>query len=299
MKLGKILGIGLGTVITLVLLAVFVVQLKNAQDQDLTKLLGIDQNLSAKIDPNITLVDEEGKDVKFGSLLGERPIVLMMIFYRCQSACLTEMESALKTFRSIKTQTVGQDYDVVAVSIHPKETPDLAAAKKREYVDLYNRPKTSYVGTTIGSARGAGDAGWHFLTGKEEEVKKLANQVGFKYSYDVEKDRVIHPTGLILITPTGRVSKYFLGTDYPAKYFADSLLAAKDNQVGEVAEFVSVGCFTVDPSTGRTFVTVQDAIRLTGTITVLALAFGIISMLRKEKSASKDKQELPNHEEQV
>lgn len=262
--------IGIATLVTVGLLGVFVQQLRDSQGEDLTKLLGIEQKLSVPIPKDVVVRDEEGNSRQIGEFLSDRPTVLMLIFFTCRSACTTEFEGALKSFRGIKNMTIGKDYDVLTVSIHPKESAELAKAKKDEYLDFYNRP--------------GAEKGWRFLTGDYDQVQKLAKQVGFKYSYDETKDRVIHPTGLILLTPSGKVSKYFLGTDYPTAYLKDSIAAAGQNQIGSVAEPVSIGCFMYDPSTGKTMIHVKKAIQLAGGVTLSILIFSIVGMIRREKN---------------
>lgn len=250
--------------------------LKEDQGEDLTKQLSITQRLNAPIAWDAKVRDESGKEVTFKSLFRDKPVVLMPIFYNCRSACSIELESALKAFRDMKADTIGQTYDVATISIHPKETAQLASAKKNEYLERYLAGREG----DEASAR----AGWHFLTGKEKEVQKLVNSAGFGYTYTPAKDRLVHPTGLILITPQGRVSRYLIGTEYASKFLRDSLVDASQGVIGEPTVVTSYfGCFTYDPSTGKTMFHVQRAIQIVGSIFLLTMILSIISMNKKFK----------------
>lgn len=262
-----------GVILGVVLLGLFVSALRDAQGEDLTKLLGVSQKLNTQVPMDVQLVDEEGQKRELKTFFEpKKPVALFFVFYKCRSACVQEFDGAVTTFRKILNKTIGKDYTVLTVSIHPKETAELAKSVKPNYLDIYNRPGS--------------EKGWHFLTGDYDNVMRLAGAVGFKYTYDEKKDRVIHPTCLILLTPTGRVSKYYTGTSYPATLVNDSLVMAQNEQIGRPEEAVNfAGCFTYDPATGRTFIQVDRAIKLTALITVLAISISIIGMLRKEKQA--------------
>lgn len=199
----------------------------------------------------------------------------MFAFYRCKGSCLLEFAGALKSFRAMKVDDIGKTYEVVTIGIHPRETPDLALAKKQGYMADYNRPGT--------------ENGWHFLTGSEEQARKVADAVGFEYFYDAEKDMLVHPTGLIVATPGGKVSRYFIGTEYSAPFLRESILAAGVNEIGPVAQRTYfLGCFQVDPASGKTLIHVQRATQLMGVVTVIGLLSSILIMNRKYKRGRHD-----------
>jgi len=269
--------------------------LKEDMGEDLTKQLEINQKLNAPVPLDAQVINEEGETVKLGSLFKGRPVILMPIFYNCKSACAVEFESALKAFREMKTDQIGETFDVVTLSIHPKETPELAVAKKNEYLKRYlssRAPIPNDKDKAKDEARKKVVAdNWHFLTGETEEVKKITDAVGFKYTYNEEKDRVIHPAAIMIVTPNGRVSRYLIGTTYPQPFTRNALLDAGQEVIGQQAQSVTFfGCFTYDPTTGKTMLHVKGAIQLLGAITLLTLVLSIISMNRryKEEHANKE-----------
>jgi len=177
----------------------------------------------------------------------------------------------------MKTDFIGETYDVVTVSIHPKETPELARTKKKEILARYMAGRDEKKQANV-------EANWHFLTGAQKEVEKITNSVGFRYTYNAEKNRVVHPTCLILVTPEGRVSQYLIGDRLPQPYTRNALLAAGQNVIGTPAQAVTYfGCFTYDPTTGKTMLHVKGAIQILGAITLIAMLASIISMNRRYK----------------
>lgn len=249
----------------------FAFALKQAAGEDLTKAVGLDQRLNAQVPLDASFQDSDGKTVALGDLV-KRPTVLMLVFYRCvdvSGTCFLEMEGAIKAFRSMKKDTIGKDFDVVTLSIHPKETPELAAAKKTQFLKQYGRPEA--------------EQGWRFLTGTDDQIKRVADSVGFKYRYNAEKDQILHPAGLVILTPEGKVARYFYGADYPAKVLRDSLVAAGNGVVGERSVPILLGCFMYDETTGKTRLHVKNALKLTGGTTVFILGLSIFLMTRRPR----------------
>lgn len=266
---------GLGTAAALGLTVWFGTILKRDQGPNLNKEMAFDQKLGAQVPMDAVLRNEEGKEITFGSLFGERPVALMLVFYQCKGTCLLEFEGAMKIFRALRVDDIGKSYDVATISIHPRETPELAMAKKNQYLSLYNR-------------RGS-ENGWHFLTGDEDQVRKIADSVGFKYYYNPEKDQIVHPTGLVVLTPEGRASRYFLGTEYSSVLFRDSLVAARSNAIGPMEQRTYLmGCFQYDPLTGKTRLHVWRALQLTGGVTIIALISSILVMNRRHVRTRQD-----------
>jgi protein SCO1/2 len=243
------------------------VSLKNSQGEDVTKKIGLDQKLGAKLPLEATFLDEKGEKVKLGRYFGKKPVVLMLVFYSCQGSCLLEFENATKSFSDMKIENIGRDYDVVSISIHPKETPTLASGKKHDVMEAYQRP-----GAT---------EGWHFLTGKTPEIRKVADAIGYRYAYDEKQDRILHPTGLFVITPDGRISRYLYGVDYTPTLLRDSLVTAREGKINVPSEPILFGCFQYDPKTGKTRVNVENALKFSGIATVLIIVCSIFLMTRK------------------
>ncbi len=266
---------GGGIAVLVGLVVWFAMVLKSDQGPDLSGKMSFDQKPGAQVPLDATFKDETGKMVKMGDLIGDRPVVLFFAFYQCKGTCLLEFEGVLKIFRAMKVDSLGKSYDAITIGIHPKETPSLALAKKNNYLDQYNRP--------------GAEKGWHFLTGDEAEARKVAKAVGFEYYYDKQKDMIVHPTGVVLLTPSGRVSRYFLGTEYSAPLVRESLVAAASSEIAPLAEKTFfLGCFQTDPTTGKTLIHVQRATQLMGGVTLIALISSILVMNKKYKRSRYD-----------
>jgi protein SCO1/2 len=248
----------------------FAAVLKADKGPDLSGKMAFDQKSGAQVPLDAEFLDEHGNTVKLGSYFNDRPVALMLVFYQCKGSCALEFEGATKAFRALQVDDIGKSFDVVTISIHPKETPALALAKKNDILESYSR-------------KGA-EQGWHFLTGKEDQINKVADAIGYKYYYDPAKDLIVHPTGLIMLTPGGRISRYFLGIEYSSPLLKDSITAARVNEIGPVAEKTYLlGCFQVDPNSGRMMLHVQRATQVLGAITLIALVSSIVVMNRKYK----------------
>jgi protein SCO1/2 len=165
--------------------------------------------------------------------------------------------------------TAGAEFDVVTVSIDPGETPALAADKRAEYLRRYGRDVDP-------------DA-WHFLTGREEQIKRLADAVGYKYVYDPVTDQYAHPSGIVVLTPTGKISHYFFGVQYAATDVRLGIVEASAGKVGSPVDKLLLYCYHYDPLSGKYNVAVMNMLRVFGVVTVLFMALGIVYMLRREK----------------
>ncbi|HEY3782770.1 MAG TPA: SCO family protein [Fimbriimonadaceae bacterium] len=244
----------------------FAVSLKNAQGGDVSKKMGLDQKLGNKLPLDAKFKDEDGKDVRLGDYFGKRPVLLMLVFYSCQGACQLEFENATQTFVDMKNKNIAKDYDVVSISINPKETPELAHGKRAEILDRTKLP--------------GGYDGWHFLTGSQAEVQKVAKAIGYRYSYDPAKNQILHPTGLFVITPDGHISRYLYGVDYVATMVSDSIDTAAKGKINVPSDPILFGCIQYDPNTGKTRVNVFRALQVGGFLTIFTVA-GLIFMLSR------------------
>lgn len=243
---------------------------------DLTKQIGIDQNLGTQLPTDVTLKDEAGKDIRVGELLGSRPLVFAPIFYQCTTACMVVRDNLLKTLaKATKGDRllVGRDLDIVFVSINPKETSDLALRKKNILLESYNQPGS--------------EKGWHFLTGSEKEVRRLTNALGFRYTYDAATDRINHPVGIMIASPQGKITGYIMGGTYPTEILADDIARAERNEVGPKAETFLMGCIMLDPVTGQRRIVIEGVVRLAGILTMLVLFGSIIKMSLSNRTAKR------------
>ena len=231
--------------------------------------IGIDQHLNQQIPLHLTFNDESGREVHLSEFFGKRPVILAMVYYECPMLC-TQVLNGLVSALGVINFDVGREFDVVAVSINPKETPGLAAQKKQVYVERYKRPQSA--------------AGWHFLTGKEENIKQLAAAVGFRYAFDPEIQQYAHGAGIELLTPKGVISKYFYGIEFSARDIRFGVIEASDEHIGTPIDDVLLLCYHYDPSTGKYGAAAIDAVRIGGIATMLGLGTFLFVSLRKERA---------------
>lgn len=230
--------------------------------------IGIDQRLNQQIPLDTVFRDETGREVQLKEYFGKKPVILAFIYYNCPMLCTLVLNGLVGSLNGMSF-TVGKEFDVVAVSFDPRETPELAAAKKKTYLQRYLSSGT--------------EPGWHFLTGSEESIKKLTQAAGFRYYYDAEKDQFAHASGIIIITPEGKVSRYFYGVEYAPRDVKLGLIEASQNKIGSVVDQLLLLCYHYDPSTGRYSVLVLTLVRAAGVLTVLAIITFIIIMLRMDR----------------
>ncbi len=233
--------------------------------------VGIDQRLDEQVPLDLEFADETGKAVKLGDYFGKKPVVLVLAYYRCPMLCTLVLNGLAVAMRDMPL-TPGTDYQVVTVSFDPRETPQLAAEKKANYIRKLGRP-------------GAAEA-WHFLTGQAEPIRRLAAAVGFRYVYDKAKDQYIHASGVIVVTPAGKISRYFFGIQYLARDLRMGLVEASGGNVGSPAEELLLYCFHYDPALGRYTADVINMVRVGGVLTIVAIA-GMVWFLMKCRPRAK------------
>jgi protein SCO1/2 len=226
-----------------------------------------DQKISASIPLEATFRDETGKTVRLGDYFGKKPVVLVLGYYGCPMLCTLVLNGLVETMQDLKSN-VGDQFDVLDVSISPSEMPELAAAKKREYLRRYGRP--------------GAETGWHFLTGAEPAIRQLSDAVGFRYAYDPAIKQYAHPSGFIVLTPQGKVSRYFFGVNFNAQELYDALKSASANQAGSPVRQLLLLCFHYSPITGKYGALILNGVRGIGIATFLALAVFVTRSLRSD-----------------
>jgi len=230
--------------------------------------VGIDQKIGQQLPLDLPFVDDRGANVRLGDYFGARPVVLALAYYECPMLCtqvLNGMTGALKTL----SFDAGKDFDVVVVSINPKEGPMLAAEKKATYLRQYGRP--------------ADAAGWHFLTGAQASIKTLASTIGFRYAFDETIQQYAHGAAIYVVTPKGVVARYLLGIDFPPRDLRFALVEASANRLGTVADQVLLFCYHFDPATGKYGGAILRAVRIGGVITILGFLTFLFVSLRHER----------------
>jgi protein SCO1/2 len=246
------------------------------------------QRLKAHVPLDAPFVDENGKSVKIGDYCKEKPVILNLIFYQCPGICSIELDSMVDCFKKM-TLDAGKDFEVITISINPREGPNLAIDKKEAYMQMYGRP----------SAKN----GWHFLVGQEVNIRRVADSIGYSYKYNPNSPNAMgmfaHPAGIILLTPKGIVSRYFFGTKYYPKDVSLALVEASENRIGSLVEkFVIVSClYQYNPYTGRYGVVISRLIQISGFMTVFVLAtFMTVMFARDRKKAREELKSEPKGE---
>jgi protein SCO1/2 len=234
------------------------------------KNVGIQQNLNGQIPGDLIFKDETGKTVRIGDYFGQKPMILSLVYYKCPMLCgevLAGLSSALKVLKF----NVGDEFNVLTVSFDPKDTPELGAAKKAEYMERYKRP---------GAAQG-----WHFLTGPQSSIDALTKAAGFQYQYDPKTEQFAHSTAIMILTPQGKIAQYYYGVEYAPKDLRLGLIQASQNKIGTVVDEVLLYCYHYDPNTGRYGAVISRILQLSAAATVLILGLFMAVLIRHGSDA--------------
>jgi len=238
--------------------------------------VGIDQRLNEQVPLDVSFKDEYGNTVQFGQYFRERPVILALVYYDCPMLChqvLNGLEGSLQTLNF----NAGKDFDVIALSFDSRETPALAEKTRTKYLTLYNRPGT--------------ESGWHFLTGDDASIRRVADAVGFKYAWDEETQQFAHAGGVMLLTPGGKVSRYFYGIEYPPKDMRLGLVEASENRIGSAVDAILLYCYHYNPMTGKYGVVVMNVMKLAGVVTIIGVAALLFILRRRDAARSRLKVE--------
>ncbi len=228
--------------------------------------VAFDQNLGDTIPLDTIFRDETGKDVRLVEYFDGKPVLLALVYYRCPGLCIMVINGIIDSLREVSLEA-GKDFEVVLISIDPHETPDLAAAKKATIIDALGKP---------GQAKG-----WHLLTSPDEsQVKKVAAAVGFKYAWDEPTQQYAHPSGIMILTPQGVLSRYIYGVMYPSRDVRLGLIESAEQKIGSPVDQILLRCFHYDPETGRYAFAIAGILRIAAVLTVLGMAGGFFMLVR-------------------
>jgi len=230
--------------------------------------VGIAQNLNARIPPDLVFRDETGKSVRIGDFFGKKPIVLSLVYFECPALCTEVLNGELRTMKAISLD-LGKDFDAVTVSFEPKDTPALAKAKRDVYIGQYGRPEAV--------------EHWHFLTGEQQSIAALTSVAGFRYAYDSSIRQYAHAAAILVLTPDGRIDRYFYGVQYPARDVRLGLVEASEGKIGTLTDHALLYCYQYDPMTGKYGVVVMNVLRAAGGLTVLVLGIFLTLMFLRER----------------
>jgi protein SCO1 len=242
-----------------------------ATTRDVQERVGVSQHLGRTVSSSIALLDERGARVRLGDFLGSRPTVVALVYYECPNLCTLTLTALVGSLRTIDL-SAGHDFNVLAVSIDPREGPALAAAKRDAYVARYGR------GARVDCPRC--DRGWHFLTGTGEQTGALARELGIRYFWDSEQEQYAHPAAIVILTPQGRIAQYFNGVDFPPHEIRRALQQAATERVGSLAERLWLLCYHYAALQGRYSGLITASLRWLALTVVVALATLIVRLIR-------------------
>ncbi len=235
--------------------------------------VGIDQRLGERVPLDAAFVDDAGRTVTLGDYFeGEKPVVLVMTYFECPMLCTLVLNGLTKTLKTMSFEP-GKEFDVVAVSFDPRDTPETAAKKKAVYLKDYGREATA--------------AGWHFLTGDQTAIERVATAVGFRYRWVPEEKQFAHAAAVMVATPDGRLSRYFYGVEYAPRDLRLGLVEASDHKIGSAVDALLLFCYQYDPATGKYGAIALNLVRAGGVATVLAIGLFMTVMFRREAVAER------------
>src|SRR5262245_17368695 len=225
-----------------------------------------DQKLNEQVPLSLEFRDEAGRTVPLSEYVHDKPVILVLAYLRCPMLCSQVLNGLVRAMLDLPFD-VGKEFDVLTVSFDARETPQMAAAFKETYVQRYGRP---------GAAQG-----WHFLTGEESAIRRLADAVGFHFTYDAKHDQFAHASGIVLLTPTGKVSRYFYDIRFSPRDLRLGLVEASANRIGSAIDQILLFCFHYDPVEGKYGPAVMTFVRLGGILTILVVAFFFLRLWRR------------------
>ncbi len=233
----------------------------------------LDKNGSQVAIRELTFRDETGAEVRLEKYFqAKRPVILTLVYYECPNLCNFLLNGLVDSMKPLEW-TPGKRFDIVSVSINPKEPPSLAAAKKASYLKSYGRPEAA--------------EGWHFLTGSEDQVRRLADQVGFQYKYDDKEKQYAHAAGLFVLTPEGRLSRTLYGIAWQVKDLRLALLEASNGKIGTVIDRILLFCYRYNPDTRKYSMALMRVMQAGGATTVLVMGSMLMIFWRKQRREGK------------
>lgn len=229
--------------------------------------VGFEPPLNGRLPLSLHFRDEAGADVALGDYFGRKPVLLALVYYSCPMLCNQVQQGVVGSLKMLSFNP-GRDYQVVFVSFDPSDTAARAAKKKEAALGHFGRPETA--------------AGWHFLTGSPEPIQSLTQAANFRYSFDARKNIFAHASGIMLMTPDGRISRYFYGVEYPSRDMRLGLVDASAGKIGNPIDHLLLFCFEYDPSTARYSATILRITRLGGLLTIFVIIAGIVIFRRRD-----------------
>jgi protein SCO1/2 len=232
--------------------------------------VGFDQKLGEALPLDLTFRDENGQSVRLKDYFGRRPVILTPVYFNCPMLCTETLNGLARALKPL-TPSIGQDFEVITVSIDPTETPELARLKRAAYLKRYDR-------------EGA-ERGWHFLTGDQAAIAALTQAIGFRYTYNPRTRQYAHAAGFVILTPQGVISRYLYGIEYSPRDVQFGLMESSAGRIGSALAWLPLLCYDYDAATGKYTLAILRLTRVLGTGTFLVLAGVVVQLLRRERRA--------------
>ena len=229
--------------------------------------VGFEPPLNGQMPLDLAFRDEAGRNVQLREYFGQKPVVLAFVYYGCPMLCDQVEQGVVGVLRMLSFNP-GRDYEVVFVSFDSRETPQMAAEKKKKALARFRRPET--------------DSGWHFLTSSQESIDAATKAANFRFSFDAKSSLFAHASGVMVLTSDGRISRYFYGVEYPGRDMRLGLVDASAGRIGTPIDHVLLYCYHYDPSSARYSASILKIIRLGGVLTILCIIAGILIFRRRE-----------------
>jgi protein SCO1 len=236
--------------------------------------VGFEPPLNGQMPLDLRFRDETGRDVQLREFFGEKPVVLAFVYYSCPMLCDQIQMGVVGTLRMLSFNP-GRDYQVVFVSFDSRDTPELAAAKKQRDLEHFRRPETA--------------SGWHFLTGSQESIAAATKAANFRFRFDEKSNTFAHASGVLVLTPDGRISRYFYGVEYPGRDMRLGLVDASAGKIGSPIDHVLLFCYHYDPTAAKYSASILRIIRLAGIVTIICIVGGILIFRRREVHSAQTK----------
>jgi protein SCO1 len=230
--------------------------------------VGIDPKFGQQVPLDLEFVDADGAKVRLSECFVKRPLILQLVYYECPMLCKLSSDGLFKAVQNLELKP-GRDFSIVTLSFDPREGPELS---RRARTMAINR-----------CGEDAVDRGWHFLTGDQQAIAALTKSVGFRYAFDEQSGQFAHASGIFVLSPEGKISRYLSGVDYPPRDLRLAIVEASAGKVGTMADQVLLLCCMYDPTTGRYGLAIMTALRVAGLVTVAVMGAGIFMMLRRDR----------------
>lgn len=231
--------------------------------------VGLDQHLNAQIPLDLNFIDEHGQQVTLRQYFGQKPVIMSMVYFQCPMLCSQVLSGLTFALNGMQRFDVGREFDVLTVSFDPRDTPQDAQENKERYIKRYRRSGS--------------EQGWHFLTGKKEQIDALAQVLGFRYAWDERNQQFAHASGIMLVTPDGHIAQYYYGIEYAPRDLRLGIVEASKGKVGTMVDQILLYCYHYDPTQGRYGAAIFNILRISALGTVLVLGGFVLLMIRRER----------------